>query len=193
MQRIIKNAEKKVQEKLKPLGELSLSIVRGAWDCAQGMNSMLDAPDERGKKEAEMLVFYEFLYFFMHITMRMASMQLTEQQIKKLQDFLGPLISSTAVDSFCASWPKNLKEKIQSEFYERLNDAELEYSTCKELFGEKNRLTGNSLFSVLARNVAELSGNSMNPAVLTLVVSRTADTYAGLHLDSLVNNVGKVL
>jgi hypothetical protein len=154
---------------------------------------MLDIPDEKKKKEAQILVFHEFVYFFMHMTMRSAFEQLREQQIEKLQSYLGPLISSTAVDSFFAHWPEDMREKIRDEFYEKLNDAELEYSTCKELLSEKNPLTGDSLFTKLARNVAELSGNSMNPAILMLVITSGVDAYKGLKLDALVKNAGEVL
>lgn len=125
--------------------------------------------------------------------MRSAFTQMTEQQTGKLQGYLGPLISSTAVDSFFGHWPEDMKERVRDEFLEKLNDAELEYSTCKELLSEKNPLTGDSLFSKLTRNVAELSGNSMNPAVLTLVISTGVDAYKGLQLDALVENVGRTL
>jgi hypothetical protein len=67
-----------------------------------------------------------------------------------------PLISSIG----------DIRRQIRDEFYEKLNDAELEYSTCKESLSEKNPLTGDSLYTKLAHNVAELSENSMNPAIL---------------------------
>ena len=191
--RIISQAEGEVQETLKPLGNLALAIVKASKDCANQIHTMLDIPNVEEKKEVEILVFYEFLYFFMHMTMRSAFAQLREQQIEKLQSYLGPLISSTAVDSFFAHWPEDMKEKIKDEFYEKLKDAELEYSMCKELLSEKNSLTGDSLFSKLARNVAELSGNSMNPAVLTLVITSAVDVYNGLKLDVRVKKAGEVL
>ena len=191
--RIINRAEREAAETLQPLGNLAIAIAKASQDCAGQMKPMLDVPDGKEKKEAEVLVFYEFVYFFMHMTMRSASVQMTEQQIQKLQGYLGPLISSTAVDSFFAHWPEDMKKKIRDEFFDKLNDAEMEYSACKELLSEKNPLTGDSLFSKLARNVVELCGNSMNPAVLTLVISAGADAYKGLQLDTLVKNASKAL
>ena len=79
----------------------------------------------------EIWVFYEFLYFFMHMTMRHA---------------------------------------------------------CKD-----SALTGNSLFSKLARSVAELSGNSMNPATFVFIISAAVDAYKSMNLDSLLREAGKVL
>ncbi|WP_146447638.1 hypothetical protein [Bythopirellula polymerisocia] len=164
-----------------------------AKDCFSQMTPYIDIPDKEAKKEAEVLVFFEFVYFFMHLTNRSAVSHLTEHQIEKLHDYLGPFISSTAVDSFCAHWPKELKEGMIKDFYKKLNDAELEYSTCNELFSEENPLTGDSLFSKLARNVADLSDNSMNPLVLTLVIGSGVVVLKGLGLDALVKNTSRFL
>jgi hypothetical protein len=82
---------------------------------------------------------------------------------------------------------------MTSDFFTKLNDAEVEYSTCKELLSKESGLTGNSLFSRLARNVADLSGNSMNPATLVFVISTGAEAYKAMNLDSLVKEAGTVL
>lgn len=193
VRRIIDRAESETQEILEPLGNLAIAIIKASHDCSEQIKSMLNVSDEKERKEAEVLVFYEFVYFFMHMTMRSAFAQMSEQQIAELQEYLGPLISSTAVDSFFAHWPEDMKEKIRDEFYQKLNDAELEYSRCKDLLSGRNPFTGDSIFSKLARNIAGLSGNSMNPAFLTLVISTGVDVYKGLHLDTLVKNTGNVL
>lgn len=191
--RIIKQTEHDVIRTTKPLGDIATAIIKASYACSQKLNSMLNIPDEKGKKEAEVLVFYEFIYFFMHLTMRSAFSQMNENQIERFQGFLGPLISSTAVDSFFAHWPEELKVKISSEFYDKLNDAELEYSTSKELLSEENPLTGESLLSKLGRNVAELSGNSMNPVTRTFIISSAVNAYKEMNLDSLVREATKVL
>ena len=82
---------------------------------------------------------------------------------------------------------------IKNDFYERLNDAELEYSSCKELLSENEPITGNSLFSKLARNVADLSGNSMDPFVLVRIVSSAVHSWKEMELHSLLKTAGKVL
>lgn len=80
---------------------------------------------------------------------------------------------------------------MSSDFYANLNHAEIEYShACKERLSEKP-LTGNSLLSKLAQNVAELSGHSMNPVTMTLVITSAVDAYKDMNLDSLVSEVCK--
>ena len=123
-----KETGNEVCEMFTPISDISLAIVKASHACAEQANSILNIPDEKEKKEAEILMFYKFLYFFMHLTMRSAFSQLSKEQIASLQGHLGPCISSIAVDSFFAHWSENLKEKMRNEFYEKLNDAELEYS-----------------------------------------------------------------
>ena len=176
-----------------PLEEIGLAIVRASYACSQKMKPALNVADEKGKLQAEFVVFCEFIYFFMHLTMRSASSKMSEQQLEQLQGYLGPSLSSAVVDSFVAHWPEKLKVKIRSEFYDKLNSAEREYSTSKELMSKENSLTGDSLLSKLGRNVADLSGHSMNPAIITLVISLAGDAYIGMKLESLVQEASKVL
>lgn len=187
------NAKLREQLLIQKVGLVGLAIVKASQACSEMLKPMLNIADEKEKQQAEIYVFYEFIYFFMHLTMRSAFSQLTEQQIARLQDFLGPLVSSTAIDSFFAHWPEDLKDKMRSEFLTKLNAAELEYSTCKELFSKGSPLTGNSLFSRLARNVAELSGNSTNPPVLVLIIDAAAEALETMSLDSVVRDAGNFL
>ena len=173
---------------MESLKKISLGIIKASHSCKKEISSMLQISDEKEKTEIEIYVFYEFIYFFMHMKLRMAFVHLTEEQIKNMQNFFGPIISSTAVDSFFQHWPGDLKEKIQSEFYEKLNDAEIEYSTCKELFSEEKPLTGNSLFSKLAQNISSLIEDNNNTATLTAVLDVSMQEFINMKLDDLIIN-----
>jgi hypothetical protein len=81
---------------------------------------------------------------------------------------------------------------MSSDFYANLNQAEIEYSARKELLSE-SPLTGDSLLSKLAQGVAELSGNPMNPAVMTLVITSAVESFKKMNLGFLVREAGKVL
>jgi hypothetical protein len=125
--------------------------------------------------------------------MRTAFSQLNEQQIVKLQEYLAPVVVGTAVDTFCMHWPDDLKKKMMSDIYEKLNDAEIEYSSCEEMISTDKPFTGNALFSKLARNVAELTGNSMNPIVMAAVNHYSIHAYVDMKLDRLIRAASKVL
>ena len=196
-ERIIQKAEKETHEQFKPAADIGVAIVEAANNCTQSLKPMFKVPEGADEKSPEnypeMWVFYEFLYFFMHLTMRVADRILSEEQIRTLQNFIGPVIASTGVDSFCGHWPTDLKEKIKAEFYSKLNNAEIEYSKCKELLSKESSLTGNSLFSKLAWNVAELSGNPMNPGTIISVITTAVAAYKAMNLDSLLQKASEAL
>jgi len=127
-----------VEERTCPLANIGMAIIKAADYCFKEMKPFIDADDEKRRQELEIYLFYEFIYFFMHMTMRSAFGRLSEPQIKKLQGYLGPIIVGTAINSFFLHWPEDLKEKLRSEFYEKLNDAELDTLRRKSSSQKKN-------------------------------------------------------
>src|SRR5262249_25810958 len=140
-----------------PLGNLSLAIVQAANDSLRELAPTLGISLDGKPTEQRILVFYELLYFYSHLTLRFAvAGGLTEPQIAKLQSYLRPLLPSTAVDAFFKHWPNELKTKMQSDFFEKMNDAELEYTQCKTLWSKEQPFGNMSIFGRLANNIAAL-------------------------------------
>ncbi len=185
--------QKDVEQRTRPLAEIGMAIVKASDYCFKEMKPFIDDTDEKRKQEREIYVFYEFIYFFMHMTMRYAFGRLSEPQITKLQGFLGPIIVGTAIDSFFFHWPEDLKGKMRSEFYEKLNNAEIEYSSSKELLSKDKPFTGDSLISKLSRNVTQLISDNMNPATMTAVVGVSTEALIDVKLDQLINTVAPTL
>ncbi|PYJ35969.1 MAG: hypothetical protein DME88_00270 [Verrucomicrobia bacterium] len=187
--------EEQLQAETKPLGDISLAVVRAATNCRDATKPFIKAPTEDKRIECEILIFYEFIYFFLHMTMRQAFAVLTESQIQALQACLGPLISSTAIDSYFAHWPQDLKGKITGEFYEKLNRAEVEYSTVTQsdtarqgegLFAAKLR----ALFMTLGSNIASLAVNDEKDLTVIVPVTQAAITqWKDMRLNSLMANI----
>ena len=71
---------------MEALKNISLSIILASHTCKEDILPMLNRSDEKEKTDIHIHVFYEFIYFFMHMTLRMAFGNLTEEQIKKMQD-----------------------------------------------------------------------------------------------------------
>ncbi len=141
-----------------------------------------------------MLVFYELFYFFIHVTIRTAVAQgLTETQISKLQDFLGPSLSQTAVDTFLRHWPLELKERIAREFFEKLNDAEADYAQCRAFMLKDKPLAKDSLIGKLSQNVAQLWGSPYNLAVIMAVTMSAVKAFRSMPLDKLIRDVAMVI
>jgi len=185
--------QKDVEQRTRPLADIGIAIVKASNYCLKGMKPFMNDTDKKRKQEREIYVFYEFIYFFMHMTMRYAFGRLSKPQIAKLQGFLGPIIVGASIDSFFIHWPEDLKGKMRSEFYEKLNDAEIEYSSSKELLSKDKPFTGDSLTSKLARNVTQLIGDSMNPVTMIAVVNVSVRALIDAKLDQLINTVAPAL
>lgn len=182
-----------VEREYKPLGEIGIAIIVASDSCSKAIKPFVKGADEKKTQELNIYVFYEFIYFFMHMTMRTGFSRLNELQLQRLQEYLGPLISQTAIDSFFRHWPDDLKAKMRTEFYEKVNDAELDYGTSKVIFSKEELYTSDSLFSKLARNVSELNGSPMDPAIMTAVLAVSLEAFTNMKLDQLILNASKVL
>ncbi len=193
LKRKFKDIQKETEQRMRPLGNIGMAIIKASDYCSTEMKAFIDDDNNTRRQEKEVYLLYEFVYFFMHMTMRYAFGRLSEPQIGKLQGSLGPIIVGTAIDSFFLHWPEDLKEKMRSEFYENLNNAELEYGTSKELLSKDEPFTGESLISKLARNVTEAIGDNMNPATMTTVVSVTINALIDIKLDQLICRVAPAL
>ena len=129
----------------------------------------------------------------MHMANRIAFGKLGNERRIKLQDELAPLIIDPTIKSLFGHWPQKSKERIKSDFCEKLNDTEIEYSDCKELLSKDNPFSDKALFSKLAKNVAELSGHPNNPEMLIQIITLSVNAWKNMKLEELVDAIGKEL
>lgn len=197
IKKILTEAQKETSKKYKPIGEIVMAIVKASTNSRDAVKNLIQAPTEKERLKCEIHIFYEFIYFYMHMTMRSAFGQLTEPEIEKLQEYLGPLISSVAIDSYCAHWPDDLKQKMTNEFYDKLNEAELEYTTCTQSDpteqGEKQpRKKLEALFMKLGSNISSLSGNGEKSLGIIVHVSELAiNELTRMELNKLIVKLKK--
>src|ERR1700739_1634177 len=114
IQRLARESGKVVDEFMRPLAELDLSIVTAADTCAKRVKPYLRPnPDlDAGHPELQVgyiYVFYEFLYFFLHMMNREAYQRLGPDKVAKLQERVGPSIRAVAADMFFGHWPEKFK------------------------------------------------------------------------------------
>jgi hypothetical protein len=131
---IIKKAKADTSEVYDPLWNLGLGIIKATMDSYQSLGTTLNYSTSGTPTEKQIKVFNEFLYFYMHFTNRVVLGQgLSENNLEMIQNFIGPQLSRTAVESFFAHWPTDLKRRLIHEFFEDLNNADIKYSYCKKL------------------------------------------------------------
>ncbi|MGH9863335.1 MAG: hypothetical protein ACRD35_07925 [Candidatus Acidiferrales bacterium] len=198
IKKLFHETHKRVEKEYKPLGEVGRAIIQASTNCCDSVKEIINAPTEKERLQQEIFIFYEFIYFYMHLTTRHAFVQLPEPQIRKLQGYLGPLISSVAIDSYFAHWPDDLKQKMTGEFYDKLNEAELEYTECTQFDSSgqgEQRLTPKlqALFTKLASNVANLCGHEEKDIGVIMPVAQVAiNEWKKMALDNLMAEVQKV-
>jgi hypothetical protein len=177
-EKIIERNVKRTEKETKPLAELGLAIVRAATNCRECILPLIQVQEEKARQLAEIYASYEFIYFFVHQTMRVASGIMSEREIKHLQEQLGPLLATTAIDSYCKHWRKEIKIGLVPEFYDKLNAAELEYAKCSQFDSPapseaRSLEILQALCMLMGSRVAAIIGQGQNPAV-PLEISKVA-------------------
>ena len=76
----------------------------------------------------------EFVFFFMHHVNRVAFRSLDPAARARLQRELGPRVVTSTINATVGSWPEELRARIQSGIWNGLNERELQYATCTELW-----------------------------------------------------------
>ncbi len=138
-------------------------------------------------------VCFEFLYFYSHLAMRYAHSTLGQKKRAILQKKLGPLIVEPIVTAYFDHWPEDKKRDIEIDFYNNLNDAELEYSSCKELLTKDINFEGTSLLSKLGITIADVSGNPMNHDIIMLAMNTAMQSMKKMKLEESMKSLKEVL
>jgi hypothetical protein len=125
-----------VEKRAEPIVFLGDAIFESALVCAEAIRPQIDFPSEREREMQWVFILYEFVYFFMHMTNRAAYRVLGQDSRTRLQEELGTSIPVAVTEAICGHWPAELKSKLVGEFFQNLNNAELEYAECKQIFSE---------------------------------------------------------
>lgn len=119
------------------MSRLSKKVFEKSLLCAETLKPDLEkrfGKDSKTFQSKYFPVLFEFIYFFIHLTDRYAFAQLGHEGRNKLYDELVPSIIDSTIEVYFGHWPKNLKDGIGKDFYSNLNNAQMEYGSCEELF-----------------------------------------------------------
>lgn len=186
------NSDNSMQE----IRKLTSSIITVSYHCGQVFKEPIDNKYGEDSKEAItsfMQVQYEFLFFFAHLAMRSAFSKLGHNKRVKLQQLIGPILEISTTEAWFGHWPEHLKAGIRKDFYNNLNVAELEYSKCHKLLGNKNESPKDTLFWELGKNIARLSGCELDIAVIMQCMDVSLKYFLDMNLDDLIVAAGEDL
>jgi hypothetical protein len=187
VEELFEKAKRDTERQYAPINKVAMAILQAATNSRDNAKQWIQAPTEEKRMEKEILVFFEFVYFYMHVTVREAVTALSVPQKQKLLEYLEQLIPPVAIDSYCAHWPTALKEKMVSEFIEKQCDAEGEYTELiKKSKPEEGFL---NTFILLARHIVDLCEIEAPPEVGMALVSSTIGEWEKMGMDALMAEV----
>jgi hypothetical protein len=156
--------------------------------------------DKKGNFKEEDLpryfgLFDELVYFYMHMTLRIAHGQgFSQTEISKLQQEVFTVIIWTMVEAPFGHWLEEVKAKIKADHYQNMNSAEFEYGSCKEIYPTDDPLTmGNSVYATLARNIEERLGKSHNPEISFQIILEVSEQLCAQPFPKLLASVRESL
>lgn len=194
-----------VERKHRPISNLVQAILLGSFSCGETLKPFLSASTQAEKDALYTAVCYEFIYFFAHLVNRYALSILGNADRIKLQNEIAPLVAVPAISGFFDHWPENKKEKMINDFYDNLNAAELDYSSCrdllpssvevlfKEVLEDLESSSANSLFSKLISRIFSLSAKSLSPEAITLLFDVSTKSFIDMKLEQHLEEIKKIL
>lgn len=198
-ERNAKHIVKEVGRVYGPLQDIYMAIVEAAWTCSEGLKPEIKIADDKERRIIEFRIFCQYLYFYMHLTMRTAySQEMDSKQIETLAKYLGPHIVSTAIDSFFPHMAEDSKGKIEEHFYYELHEVDHEYSASKKFFEGtleeflKESGLDDSLLSKLGKKIEDLSGNH-NPITRLKIIRSSLDAYEIMKVSYLIGEAKKIM
>jgi hypothetical protein len=115
-----------------PFQQVGVVIVKASANCRDAVKQWIIATKEDERQKAEIALEVDFICFYTHMVVRKAFGHIGDVQLQKLQSYLGPALTQTAIEAHYKSWPPDEKKKMADEFLDRLNEAEIEYSKLDE-------------------------------------------------------------
>ena len=170
---------------------LATEPINKAWAGLTGENPM--------SQKHNFVVRMEMLWFFLHLVNRYAFEAGGADARAAIQDAIATNVVTNAVtSSFDISQPKEgfdaeqWQRNMISDGIEGLNDAEADYGSCKEVYGESTGaaalLSDESVVGRLGSRIAETTGQAEN-ADLQMFIGKTA--IEALAKSGLVERVAK--
>ena len=136
----------------------------------------------KNSKFLEVMIFNEFMYFYIFMTTREVRIQkMSRPQFEDVRDLLLTSLSKVSIAAYFDDWSHELKEKMLGEFYGKLHDAEREYDqSVRPDSTEQEQLT--ALFSKIGSNVSQLCNSEDETIVVRAVAEITKHEWIGMEM-----------
>jgi hypothetical protein len=185
--RIVEESGKETTRILAPLFALSGTIILASQKCRDGLKTWIVASNGKDRPEMEDFAFYEFVYFFLHLTMRQAFVAMTKSEKDHLGKFLLETVAKVCVDGSFEHLPDDLRKRMIAEFCTNLQMAEIQYAKCAtgDIFSDSDaerHRNLHALFTTLGDNVALKIGRSDDIELKSKILILAIEQFGEVNL-----------
>lgn len=155
--------------------------------CRDDLEPWVETSNQSDRHRVRLFAFYEFVYFFTHITMRLALNVMTDTEKAKLGKHLLRYVASVSVDGAFERMPEDLRRRMIREFCSNIQKAEHEYASCAPVnvyaaTDEGATKAWGALFTTLGENVARAIGRQDDGQLRSEVATLAARHFATTNL-----------
>lgn len=134
-------------------------------------------------------ILLEFVYLYLHMTDRIASELLNNEQRGLLNKWLAEVVIDSVVYAVCKDWESNRINGIKQDCWKNFYTAMEEYSRYKKLFPEKDEGTKDTLFWEFSKLIANYAGCKDNIGFFFDCQFIVIDSLKYIDIKSFVKNV----
>jgi hypothetical protein len=185
---------KETHKKTEPIYALSKAILEGSLSMANSLRPSMNFKTQEEDEKNWVYVLFEFQYLLLHLVSRFSVIQVGPEKRSDLLEDIGPLVIEPNIEAIFGHWPDDLKNKIESEYYENLAESEFEYGSCKTVMSDKDVENMNDIvMHRFGKNVARVMGAEHNLGLILDIQHTLIKGIENIHLKKLLEQVYAVL
>lgn len=170
----------------KPIVDLYLGIVRAACNTAKEIEETLGLNQGMDSFLSRMQLLVEAFAFFLHMSNRITHRLYGDDAVFKIQNEIYPLVLDLLIEGNMGHWPDEIKSRMRGEFIDNLNNAEIEYSGCREFLDEHDLLAQSATCTRFGANIVELTHELDRGRAVELAAKTAAQNFFNLEIEPLI-------
>jgi hypothetical protein len=178
-------------------------LILTACQCLEAVKQLVKTTDEKERSTKYYALASEFFAFLIHLVNRRMYSDYGDSIGEKWQNDLMPKYIEAFVKQWCVPHGPSeddyrkiyfeFKDRLCSDLFHNANVAEADYAPCRGLLAEDNKIfTGDSLFSRLARNIAQMVGTE-NPIEQAMVYFSSFEIFLKTGFTDWINEAAQEL
>jgi hypothetical protein len=186
------NDSKEYWKEFSPFLNVASAIYQAAFSCEKGIDYSRGDP-ERDRTVLPMKVYFEFLFFFLHLTDRMALSAFGDSRRVKFLNIVTPIVLTLSID-YWFDVPVEKKKEMRAGLSDEFKgNATRYYGAATEWAFEENPIGGDTVVSRLGQSVAEMIGSENDPGIMFQAAIAVMKELGSSNLHALVKATGTVI